>query len=318
MNVIIRTDASITIGSGHVMRCLTIAKSLRRHGFNVLFWMDSLEGNLIQYVQQQGFECCKTALEADLYIIDHYALEVKWEKSIRPFTKKIVVIDDLARKHDCDLILDQNVIPQFETRYDKKVPAHCVTLLGPKYLIMRDEFLRQRQKLRHRGNQINRLLIFMGGSDSTNETMKILSAIESLNFVHVDVVVGNSNPRKEQIKQICSKRNYHFHCQINYMAKLMQLADFAIGAGGSTLWERCYVGLPSSSTIVADNQRETTTYAGQLGVTINLGWHEEVTSNTYSQLLTDLQMKGMSEKGLELTANEQPNAWLYEILELIK
>ncbi|GLC87799.1 UDP-2,4-diacetamido-2,4,6-trideoxy-beta-L-altropyranose hydrolase [Lysinibacillus piscis] len=318
MNIIIRTDASVAIGSGHVMRCLTIAKNLRNRGCQVLFWMDALEGNLIDFVANEGFVNITSTQQADLYIIDHYQLDKTWEQAIRPYTQKIVVIDDLAREHDCDLLVDQNVIAQFETRYDGKVPAHCMKLLGPKYLIMRDEFIQEREQLGHRNTKVERLLVFMGGSDPTNETMKILNALERCNFVHIDIVVGGSNPMKEQIEQICKMRNYHYHCQINYMAKLMQLADFAIGAGGSTLWERCYVGLPSSSTIVADNQRETTIYANALGVTVNLGWHEQVTTETYDQLLSDIKIDGMSNKGLELTANQQPNAWLYEIMELIK
>lgn len=317
MLTVIRTDASVFIGSGHVMRCITIAKELQRNGVTVKFWMELLEGNLIEYVKKEGFEVLQTPIYADMYIIDHYTLNIEWEKEIKRFAKKVMVIDDLARDHDCDILLDQNVIPQYEVRYEGKVPAHCITLLGPKYLIIRDEFLQQRQNLRPRGIQIDRLLIFMGGSDPTNETMKILSALESHSFAHVDVVVGNSNPVKEQIERICMMKKYHFHRQINYMAQLMQLADFAIGAGGSALWERCYLGLPSSSTIVADNQREITTYAGQLGVTLNLGWHEQVTAGTYRNLLKNVQIEGMSEKELELTANKKPNAWLHEILELI-
>lgn len=318
MNVIIRADASVQIGSGHVMRCLTIAKKLRGNGCHVQFWMEPLEGNLIDYVKKEGFFNLTERQQADLYIIDHYQLGKEWEQSLRSFTKKIVVIDDLAREHDCDLVLDQNVVPNYEARYDGVVPATSVKLLGPQYLMMRDEFVDARKKIKTRNDNVERLLIFMGGTDPTNETMKILQALQFFNFSHVDVVVGNGNPVKQQIKLICQERGYHFHCQINYMAELMQNADFAIGAGGATMWERCYVGLPSSATIVADNQISTTEFAHTLGVVKNLGWHEQVTVETYKKLLSNLQISEMSKKGLELTATKQPNAWLQEILELIK
>lgn len=88
MNIIIRTDASIEIGSGHVMRCLTIAKKLREKGCRVKFWMKPLVGNLIDYVMQEGFENLEEATLADMYIIDHYELGIEWEQNIRPFTKK--------------------------------------------------------------------------------------------------------------------------------------------------------------------------------------------------------------------------------------
>lgn len=319
MKVIIRTDASIEIGSGHVMRCLTVAKNLRVNGCEVVFWMQDLPGNLIDYVISEGFENIFEAEYANLYIIDHYGIDKEWESKIRKFTKKIVVIDDLAnRAHDCEVLLDQNVLPNFESRYDTLVPDSCVKLLGAKYLIMRDEFIEARRLSRNSKEKIENLLVFMGGSDPTNETTKILNALEDFQYKHVDVVVGNGNVLKEQIREICEERGYYYHCQINYMAKLMLQADFAIGAGGSTTWERCYVGLPSSSTIVASNQRIGTEYLAKLGIIINLGWHRDVTSETYKQLLKNLQIKGLSEKGLILTQNEQPNEWVYKILELIK
>lgn len=318
MDVIIRTDASVSIGSGHVMRCLTVANKLQQAGCHVRFWMEPLAGHLIEFVAAQGFVNIAGPEQADLYIVDHYGLGVEWEQSIRPYTKKLAVIDDLARAHDCDLLLDQNVVPHYETRYDGKVPTHCVKLLSPKYLMMRDEFIEARQHLQPRNKTVKRLLVFMGGTDPTNETMKILQALERFNFEHVDVVVGNGNPYKYEIEAICHEHGYIFHCQIDYIAKLMLQADFAIGAGGATMWERCYVGLPSSATIVADNQRETTEFAASLDVVINVGWHEQVTVETYKQLLANLDVGEMSGKGLALTQNDRPNAWLHELLELIK
>lgn len=316
MNIIIRVDASVSIGSGHVMRCLTIAKKLREKGCHIKFWMEPLEGDLIDFVENEGFSNISKAEQADLYIVDHYQIDKRQEQKIRMFANKLMVIDDLAREHDCDLLLDQNALPNYETRYDNLVPQRCVKLLGPKYLIMRDEFIEARQQMSSQSSSIKRLLVFMGGTDPTNETRKILKALDSFEFLHVDVVVGNGNPKKVQIEEICHLKSYHYHCQINYMAKLMQQADYSIGAGGSALWERCYVGLPSSTTIIADNQISTTKFAASLGVVKNLGWHEQVTVETYENLLKNLEIEGMSEKALQLTVNKMPNAWVYEILEL--
>lgn len=318
MNVIIRSDASVKIGSGHVMRCLTVAKKLQQEGCTVRFWMKPLEGNLIDFVAAEGFSNIIGPKEADLYIVDHYELRMDWEQSIRPYTKKLAVIDDLSREHDCDLLLDQNVVPHYETRYEGKVPEHCVKLLGPKYLMMRDEFIEARKKVQPRNKEVKRLLVFMGGTDPTNETMKILQALQDFTFEHVDIVVGNGNPYKHKIESVCQERGYAFHCQIDYMAELMLQADFAIGAGGATMWERCYLGLPSSATIVADNQRDTTEFAASLEIVRNLGWHEQVSVETYKQLLANLETAEMSERGLALTQNDRPNAWLHEMLELIK
>ncbi|WP_040758344.1 UDP-2,4-diacetamido-2,4,6-trideoxy-beta-L-altropyranose hydrolase [Sporosarcina newyorkensis] len=326
MDVLIRTDASIEIGSGHVMRCVTIAELLRGRGCIVTFMMESLPGNLIGYVERKGFRVVQVFQPTDLCIIDHYGIDERWERTIRSNVKKIVVIDDLAnRPHDCDMLIDQNVVPDYKRRYDLLVPKHCVRLLGPKYLIMREEFIRKRHLTRIRDGNVQRLLIFMGGSDPTNETMKVLAAmcVLDMNYLQVDVVVGSSNVRKSEIESLCTELGYQFHFQIDYMAELMGQADFSIGAGGSTTWERCYVGLPSSSTVVAENQMVATETAAMLGAVYNLGWHEHVTVDTYKefiQLLLENQgeWKKMSERGIGLTQTTRPNPWVENIMELIK
>lgn len=325
IEVIIRTDASITIGSGHVMRCLTIAKQLQMKGCSVRFFMKELPGHLIEYVEQQGFQNVNEMQEADLCIIDHYEIDESWEKEIRSFVNKIVVIDDLAnRKHDCDLLLDQNVVPDYENRYDELVPAHCLKLLGPNYLIMREEFIRERNNLRFRDSEVKRLLVFMGGTDPTGETLKVLGALKQKVLDHVDIVVGSSNLQKEEIQSICITEGYHFHCQIDYIASLMAQSDFSIGAGGSATWERCFVGLPSSSTIVAENQHITTETVAGLGAVWNLGWHEKVTVDTYGELIHSFSsrkelLKRMSSIGLKLTEQScRTNSWLNQFLEVEK
>ncbi|MGE7090238.1 UDP-2,4-diacetamido-2,4,6-trideoxy-beta-L-altropyranose hydrolase [Lysinibacillus sp. NPDC048646] len=326
MNIVIRADASTKIGSGHVMRCLTIAIELRKKGHEVFFWMKELPGDMRATVQSKGFAIITEMKKADMCIIDHYDIDIEWERKIRPFVKKMVVIDDLAnRKHDCDLLLDQNVVPNYEHRYDDLVPVHCVKLLGPRYLIMREEFIRERKSLPNKQGEVNRLLIFMGGSDPTSETLKVLKALAQQQVIkHVDVVVGNSNPHKTEIEGICMKAGYHFHCQIDYLASLMVKADFSIGAGGSATWERCFVGLPSSSTVVAENQRISTETAEKLGVIWNLGWHEQVTVDTYKDLLWSLKGKkelliNMRNAGLKLTKQSGgAKSWLAAILEVTK
>lgn len=324
MNVIIRTDASVKIGSGHVMRCLTVAKKLRSEGCLVKFWMEELDGNLIDFVVSEGFENITEAQYGDLYIVDHYGLDIEWERMIRKYTKKLVVIDDLAREHDCDLLIDQNLFENYKERYNNRVPSSCVTLLGPEYLILRDEFITARKANKKAIEKVSKILVFMGGTDPTSETLKVLSALEAFSFEEVHVVCGKGNIEKEIIQEICRKRQYIYHEQINYMAELMNQVDFLIGAGGSTTWERCYVGLPSSSTIVAENQLEGTELLGRYGAVKNLGWHEKITVETYKKLLKDIQtnldeLNYIKQVGIKLTGNDDsPHKWLEKILELGK
>lgn len=302
MNIVIRTDASIEIGSGHVMRCLTLARQLERHGAKVTFFCRSFEGNSLTYLKEQGIsvlalppiEGDETDLqwiqkkwlldaeqtialikdnhhEIDLLIVDHYGLDCRWESKLRHFTKYIMVIDDLAnRQHDCDFLLDQNYYSNVERRYENLLPESCVQMLGPNYVLLREEFFKAALKPRERTGKIRSILVFFGGSDPTGETLKTIIALQELNKpeLEIHVVVGASNPRRLEIERICNRMpNVQFYCQVSNMAELMRKADLAIGAGGATTWERCFLGLPAITIVVADNQL----------VTINLLDDEEVT-----------------------------------------
>lgn len=295
MNILFRADASVQIGSGHVMRCLTLATALapyasceficraeaghlaeviRQHGFNVqLLPADTL----LQQQQDAQQTLSFLSKHYDLLIIDHYQLAAEYEALLRTHCRHIMVIDDLAnRSHNCDILLDQNLYPNTAQRYQHLIPAHCQQLLGPKYALLRDEFYQASTSTKKK----NHLLVFFGGADADNLTSQVLIALQQLKFsdLTVDIVIGASNPHKEQITQLCQQQpNTKLHIQCNYMAKLMQEAKLMIGAGGSTHWERCYSGLPALVITVAENQRETTHYLANLGACVWLGDTSDIT-----------------------------------------
>lgn len=318
MNIVIRVDASSTIGTGHVMRCLTLANFLKENGVRVTFICAILEGNMVQYIESCGYEVRVISREiekdvrqtisvikekaVDLLIVDHYQLDISWEKHVIENLEsvKLMVIDDLAnRKHDCDLLLDQNYQENFETRYDTLLPPQCKKLLGPSYLLLRPEFYQEKRDIQ--SSQIRDILIFYGGSDPTNETEKVLHALDELLLekVKVHVVVGLANPKKHEIRALCLNKGYHYYEQIDYLADLMRESDLSLGAGGVTMWERCYLGLPSIVTIVAENQKESTFATAKYGAIWNLGWHESVKQKD----LVDIIKRAMKypEKLIELS-----------------
>lgn len=311
MNIVIRTDSSLEIGTGHVMRCLTLAKQLRCNGADISFICRDFPGNSIYFIQQQGFKVFtlttlnkqhnlqwtinqwdKDAAETkeilntfnktvDLLIVDHYGLDSKWEYEFRKSIKNIMVIDDLAnRPHDCDLLLDQNYYLDMQNRYNGLVSDSCFKLLGPNNVLLRDEFLSIEVEKVNRNGSINNILIFFGGTDPTGETMKVLKAVKELNRCDIEytVIVGVANPQRKEIQQICRQMpNVTFHCQVTNMAELMKKSDLAIGAGGSTTWERCYLGLPSIVVIVAENQKEVIHAVAEKEAVLSLGQSLDVT-----------------------------------------
>lgn len=314
MIAVFRVDASTQIGSGHVMRCITLAQKLKKEKHaDVYFVMRLLDGNLIDLVKSKGFtiyilpkapvdnslegyakwltvtqledaEDTKAVIskipEIDLLVVDSYAIDCGWESMLRPYVKQIMVIDDLAnRMHDCDILLDQNFYLNKEERYNGLVPEDCKLYLGPKYALLREEFYITKEHLRKRNGSINNILVFFGGSDLTNETEKAIKAIKLLNKpdIKVNVVVGFSNKHKEIIKKQCrSHPQFYFYCQVNNMAELMNEADLAIGAGGTTILERWFMELPSIVISVSDNQTKICEDCAEAGLFKYLGKYSEV------------------------------------------
>ena len=325
MLVVIRADASTPIGSGHVMRCLTLAHRFKKDkNAKVVFVMRDLPGNLIDVVEVQGFEVLKlppanqkyslsgyglwltvpidvdaqqtievlqhyfqehSCDAVDILIVDSYALDEQWELMLRPYCREIMVIDDLAnRKHDCDILLDQNFYLNKDARYAGLVPEHCKMLLGPEHALLREEFCEAKKHLRKRDGNIKNILVFYGGSDLTNETEKAIKALVQLHYegysFTADIITGLSNSRRGKIEKICSKYHFlHYYCQVSNMAEFMNKADLMLGAGGSTTWERLYMELPALVTAVAENQIQGCEDCSQAGVIDYIGESEKVTAD---------------------------------------
>ena len=185
----------------------------------------------------------------------------KWENEIQPYVKNIMVIDDLAnRRHNCDILLDQNWFEDMVTRYDGLVPAACTKLLGPKFALLRPEFLEARKKIKPRMGSVNRIFVFFGGIDPYNLTMMTLRALSEPELAHleIDVVIGENNPHRDKIQKMAESRELtHLHIQVDDIAAIMAKADLAIGAGGVNTWERICLDLFSIVITTANNQVNT-------------------------------------------------------------
>ena len=291
MHVAVRVDASGEIGTGHFMRCLTLSDVLQQRGMKVRFICRHLPEHFRHILADKGIELtllcnsvntritdnlmhshwlgvsqqqdAEESIQAlsdklwDWLIVDHYALDSRWESELRQVSRKLFVIDDIAdREHNCDILLDQNFYPDRGDRYKGKVPPHCQLLLGPRYALLRSEFYKLRESVGPRMGAVKRVLIFFGGVDADNYTGQAINALASIEATEldVDVVVGAQHPRLSEIESACLKNKFFCHIQTSHMAKLMAKADLAIGAGGSSIWERCCLGLPALSICVAENQ----------------------------------------------------------------
>lgn len=298
MKIVIRTDASIEIGTGHVMRCLTLATGLSGEGAEVRFLCRAHDGNLIYLIKRCGFSveilpaiaagdtqsdfttdpahaawlgcdwqtdarqsCSVLSDKVDWLIVDHYALDHRWERAMRTTCQNIMVIDDLAdREHDCDLLLDQS-LGRTASNYHDFVCADTRMLLGPQYALLRPEFAQWRATslARRQSPELRHILVTMGGvdyDDVTGQVLKALNRCRLETLKKITVVLGPHAPWHDAVTTVAAGMQVPTTVLtgVDNMAELMTSCDLAIGAGGATTWERCSLGVPSVLLLLADNQ----------------------------------------------------------------
>jgi UDP-2,4-diacetamido-2,4,6-trideoxy-beta-L-altropyranose hydrolase len=334
--ILIRCDASLSIGSGHVMRCRTLARELRRRDAAITFLCRRQSGDLIELLEQefhvlalpeqplaatqnpegkplQGRElyeawlgcsqeqdaadCLQALAQAGIQntswlVVDHYGLDRAWEAQLLSglagdSPPRLLAIDDLAdRPHKADLLLDQNFFGNStEGRYAGWVPAHCHQLLGPHYALLGPEYAQLHPLVPPR-TELRRVLVFFGGVDRANLTVRALEALLAPELEHlaVDVVMGLQSPHRQAVEELVLRRPYTIlHDPLPSLAGLIARADLAIGAGGATTWERACLGLPSLVVAIADNQLPFALALAQVGQLQLLGIADEVGAEQFRQ-----------------------------------
>jgi UDP-2,4-diacetamido-2,4,6-trideoxy-beta-L-altropyranose hydrolase len=295
MKAVFRVDSSNFIGFGHLIRCLTLANVLRQRGVECSFVCRDHAGNIASKISDSGFklfllalpnatatstgselkygswlgcswqrDADKTneilrAIQPEWLIVDHYSIDVKWEKALAKNYKNLMVIDDMAnRDHCCDILLDQNLFLDMKRRYEKRVSSQCLQLLGPKYALLQAEYSQLRENAKVRNSSTKNLLIFFGGSDQSNLTELAFLAAHSFGseFSSINVVMPSASPFYHQVKKLIKPlKKANLHCDLPSLAPLMLEADIGIGAGGATNWERFCLGLPSLVITLAKNQK---------------------------------------------------------------
>ena len=305
MNVLFRADSSLEIGSGHVQRCLALAAALSKKGASCAFVARDLPGNVNGLISAAGHsiialpprsvdpetDAAETGHaiaelnQVDLVIVDHYALDRRWEVAFAPFAQRCAVIDDLAnRPHRCDVLIDVTQGRDRATLYEPLVPIDTSLLLGSRYAILRPEFISLRAAMRPRSGAVDRVLISFGAIDAGNYSEIAWRAVRAIaKEAEIDIVLGGNAPHLKRITEaIHSDTRAHLHIDTLGMAKLMAVADLAVGAGGTTTWERACLGLPTIVTAIADNQQDNVRALAEIGAALSVS-----TGDGYAERLMD-------------------------------
>jgi UDP-2,4-diacetamido-2,4,6-trideoxy-beta-L-altropyranose hydrolase len=307
--LLIRTDASAQIGTGHLMRCLAFAQAWQDAGGRAIFLMATEVTALEFRLYSEGMEvvhlsvqpgstddaiqtsCYAHEVGADWVVVDGYHFDADYQRIIKSRQFHLLLIDDLGDSsyYCADLILNQN-IHAHENLYRNREP-HTQLLLGPRYVLLRREFLKWRDWKREIPEVARRVLVTMGGSDPDNVTLKVIQALQQVEIDGLEtiVVIGGNNPHYAELQSAVQNSRFPIRLESNVtdMPKLMAWADVAVSAAGSTSWELAFMGLPTLTLILADNQCLIAEYLSQMEVTSNLGWYGDLSLGKIARALLE-------------------------------
>jgi UDP-2,4-diacetamido-2,4,6-trideoxy-beta-L-altropyranose hydrolase len=304
--VAFRVDADSAMGAGHFMRCLSLAHACRAQGGEPVFFSSTPTSGLIDRVRDAGFELVAIEPNApDLgvrsiciwasnnkrswVVLDGYQFNGAYQLAVAQAGARLMVIDDFLRlpRYHAELMLDQNLGSE-----DRSYPvaSTCRVLLGPRYSLLAPGFVEVDSRRRTYPNDARKLLITLGASDPVDATSKVLSALTNVDLseVVVTVVIGGANQRRAAVRRSAESSGYRVVEDATDMTSLMADADLAITAAGSTSWEVCRMGLPAITITLAENQRDIASTLANAGVSVDLGWHDDVTADAVEVAVTRL------------------------------
>lgn len=325
MEVIVRVDASATIGHGHLSRCLALADALKHRGWSSTFVMRhwsrpaasrvEAAGHSARFLdasserRQRGNKWLDVSWEVDArqtlevvddasvrcVVVDQYGLDERWERFVsEQMGTLVVVIDGLAaHRHDCDLLVDPTYhCSSGEQRWHSLVPKETVVLAGPRYAMLRPEFEEALAVRQERDGRVEEILVAFGGSDAAGATELAVEAVSPLagEGVRTTVVAGASKPDIDGLRTLCAEREgVELVVDTDEMARLMVSADLAIGGAGTMTWERAFVGLPAIVIAIADHQRGVARPVADAGAIRYLGAIGEVDASQLCAVVETLR-----------------------------
>lgn len=323
MNIFFRVDARQQAGAGHLMRCAALAEVLRNRGCRVNFIVERGSEVLLGLLMAKNLPFCEVQevdnwkqdaantinlikdWNSDWAVLDHYCLGIEWQRAVRAHARRgLFLIDDMAStSHCCDMVLNQNFFGDQRDIYDSLVPKRCVQLVGPRYALLRGEFAENRKPVKCVPRKPKRVFVCFGGVDDCGVTAAVTESLVRYSKapLEIDVVLGMSGPQAHRIKELNHVRgNIRLHIGVDRMASLMVKADFAIGAGGISTWERMCVGLPSAAFSLAPNQAVGIRRLDKAGLIKSLGYYDNSErrniDNVLHPLLSNFEWAGASQR----------------------
>lgn len=323
--LVIRADASVAIGTGHVMRCLALAQAWQDAGGRAVFAVAEVPPAIRARLVAESCEIVTVSatagttedagqtialaqkLQSTWIVVDGYQFNADYQRALKAAGLKVLFIDDYghAPPYSADIVLNQNVCASAELYVDRETQTRL--LLGPRYCLLRREFAAWRGWKRKIASTGRRVLVTLGGSDPDNVTENVVRAIWAASEFEATVVVGGSNPHLRKLRELVRDPTSRVRLveNISNMPELIGWADIAVAGAGTTSLEVCFLGLPALLVVLADNQRLVAEELSRRGVAVNLGEGAATEAHILAGQLTKLAAspetrKAMSERAQEL------------------
>lgn len=330
--LLIRADAGLEIGTGHVMRCLALAQAWMELGGSATFVMATEVPEIESRLKSEGFSvrsiCAAPGsvedaditvemaidMNACFVVVDGYHFSSEYQKKIKDSAKHLLFLDDYghAEYYHADLVLNQNIYARDEI-YKKRDPATDL-LLGSPHVLLRREFWSWQGWRRTNLQVAHRVLVTLGGSDPENVTLKVIDSLRDLHGIELTVVSGGGNSHLESLEAAIKQSEVpiQLHKNATNMPELMARADLAIISGGTTSWEAAFMGLPCLIVIIAENQVQVAEKLGDTGAAVNLGWYHHLSGPSLKRSVLELMTSSgarasMSRIGQELVDGQGTN-----------
>ena len=306
--MLIRCDADVAIGTGHVMRCLALAQAWQDAGGYAIFAMAEATPAVEERLRSEGFEVVRPSVRigsgADArefallarkhtvswVVVDGYEFGSEYQATLKSLGLKLLFIDDNghAGHYSADFVLNQNAHAS-EAFYPSRDQSTRL-LLGPRFAMLRREFTAWRGWKRDIPPVARRILVTMGGSDPDNVTQRVVEAISSEGEFEATVVVGGSNPHLARLHEFVGveRRPVRLVENATNMPELIASADVAVAGAGTTSWEMSFLGLPALLIVLADNQQGIADELGKHQIAGYLGRYSEVNQITIAAELRNL------------------------------
>lgn len=272
MNILIRADSSSQIGLGHIMRDLVLAQQYPHA--TITFACRNLAGNIMDKIpypvhilnsnDPKELIALIYSLQIDMVIFDHYGIDETFEKEVKEQTGvSILSLDDTYQKHHCDILLNHNISAD-KNRYIGLIPTHCELRCGHEFTLIRDEFRKEKVRIREKTYDI---FIAMGGADTTNLTLNILKTLsDSLNIC---VVTTTANAHLDTLEAYTNKKkNLSLHINSTNIAQLLHESCLAIITPSVMVHEVLFMEVPFIAIKTAKNQEDIAAYLEKNGVDI--------------------------------------------------